>query len=55
MPTIPALNDGSTRAPRLASYSNMGNVDTLPAYSAGPRGDLPTKLAAIKAAGFSGI
>ena len=55
MTSIPALNDGSTRAPRLASYITMGNVDTLPAYSAGPRGDLPTKLAAIKAAGFSGI
>jgi len=55
MPSIPALNDGSTSAPRLASYINMGNVDTLPAYSVGPKGDLPAKLAAIKAAGFSGI
>lgn len=55
MPTIPALNDGSARAPRLECYINMGNVDTLPAYSSGPKGDLATKLAAIKAAGFSGI
>lgn len=54
-PRIPALNDGSTRAPRLECYITMGNVDTLPANSAGPVGDLPTKLAAIKAAGFSGI
>jgi hypothetical protein len=54
MPTIPALNDGSSHAPALRVYINMGNVDTLPAYSVGPQGDAATKLKAIAAAGYSG-
>ena len=47
--------DHSTRAPALRCYINAGNVDTLPTYSTGPRGELRTKLAAIKAAGFEGV
>jgi hypothetical protein len=38
----------------LRVYINMGNVDTLPAYSVGPQGDAATKLKAIAAAGYSG-
>lgn len=54
MPTIPTLNDGTQHAPALRVYINMGNVDTLPAYSAGPKGDASNKLQAIAAAGYSG-
>ena len=52
---IATLNDGSQRPPALRVYINMGNVDTLPEYSVGPKGDFAAKLAAIKAAGFEGI
>ena len=54
-PAIPTLNDGSQDPPALRIYINMGNVDTLPEYSAGPKGDFAAKLTAIKAAGFEGI
>ena len=52
---ILATNDGSGAAPRLASFINLGNVDTLPAYSSGPKGTVAERLAAIKAAGFEGV
>lgn len=55
MPAIQNMNDGSTRPPALRVYMNMGNVDTLPAYSVGPKGDLRAKLEAMRAAGFEGI
>jgi hypothetical protein len=52
---IPTLNDGSGLAPALRVYINMGNVDTLPAYSAGPHGSAEERLRAIQAAGYQGI
>ncbi len=55
MPGPRNTTDHSLHAPRLRCYVNAGNVDTLPTYSSGPQGDLRTKLAAIKAAGFDGV
>ena len=54
-PTIPRLNDGSQRPPSLRVYLNMGNVDTLPPESQGPRGDARQKLLAIRQAGYDGV
>jgi hypothetical protein len=52
---IPTLNDGTNLPPALRVYINMGNVDTLPANSAGPRGSVDARLRAIQAAGYEGI
>ena len=55
MPAPRNTTDRSALPPRLRCYINMGNVDTLPASSSGPHGDLLAKLPVIKAAGFEGI
>ncbi len=55
MTAIRTLNDGSANPPALRVYINMGNVDTLPESSVGPKGDLRAKLSAIRSAGFDGI
>ncbi len=55
MPAPRNTTDYSFLPPRLRCYINMGNVDTLPAYSSGPKGDLRAKLPVLKAAGFEGI
>jgi hypothetical protein len=52
---VPVLNDGSNEPHALRVYINMGNVDTLPTYSAGPHGSTEARLRAIHAAGFQGV
>ncbi len=54
-PTVPAANDGTATAPYLRTDFNMGNLLSLPATSACPRGDLRTVLSGIKAAGYRGV
>jgi hypothetical protein len=55
MTSIPHLNDGSARAPRLRIDINMGNLWALPDWSQGPKGDELTVLTALKEAGFEGV
>jgi hypothetical protein len=55
MPRVPNTNDGTQRAPYLRTDINMGNITTLPPYSAGPKGDARAIHVALKAAGFTGI
>ncbi|MGN6827050.1 sugar phosphate isomerase/epimerase family protein [Paucibacter sp. M5-1] len=55
MSTVPNLNDGSGKDPTLRIYISMGNVETLPGDSAGPRGSPEEQLVAIRAVGYQGI
>jgi hypothetical protein len=52
---IKNTNDGSSRAPALRCYFNLGTLGNLPAWSNGPRGEPDAVRAAIKAAGYDGI
>ena len=54
-PSVPATNDGTNAAPYLRTDFNMGNLASLPAFSAAPRGDLRAVLSGIKAAGYRAI
>lgn len=47
-------NDGTTSAPYLRNDLNLGTLNTLPAWSAAPRGDHRDILTAVKAAGYRG-
>jgi hypothetical protein len=49
------INDGSARPPRLRVDLNLGTLDDLPDWSAGPRGPIEQVLAQLRAAGFEGI
>jgi len=52
---LPTCTDGSTTPPRLRLDINQGNLDGLPDWSTGPKGDVDTVIGAVKAAGFAGI
>jgi hypothetical protein len=52
---IPNTNDGSSNAPALRCYLNLGTLGTLPDWSTAPKGDTATVLKAIKAAGYDGV
>lgn len=52
---VPNLNDGSTRPPRLRAVLNLGTLNSLPAFSAGPRADAADCYAAIRDAGYEAV
>lgn len=52
---ISNTNDGTSRAPQLRCYFNLGTAGNPPAWSTVPRGDAAVVRAAIKAAGYDGI
>ncbi len=55
MASLSNLNDGSTDAPKLRCYLNLGTLIDPPPHSTAPRGDLDAQLAAIAAVGYDGV
>lgn len=52
---IKTINDGSNAPPRLRLDINFGTLLALPPDSAGPKGEPPELVAAVKAAGYEGF
>jgi hypothetical protein len=52
---IANTNDGSSKAPALRIDAAWMMLKDFPAYHSGPRGDAQTILAAVKAAGYTGV